>query len=132
MGTVILYFKKRRWVNLNTQQLTSTNMGTYHQWTQHCFGLHRNWIYHLQHHQKGGQIKHTTKDHTVHQNKHQSPQSNIKKPKKAKKKISAESSISDNHNSSDEDNTQETNEVAYMHKIITGKKAPSKKESKKN
>ena len=51
-----------------------------------------------------------------------------KKPKKAKKKSSAEASISDNQNSSDED----TNEIANMHKIITGKKVTSKKESKES
>ena len=55
-----------------------------------------------------------------------------KKHKKTKKKLNAESSISDNHNSSDDDNTQETNEVAYMHKIITGKKTYTKKDFKKN
>ena len=51
-----------------------------------------------------------------------------KKPKKAKKKSSAEASISDNQNSSDED----TNEIANMHKIITGKKVTSKKEPKES
>ena len=55
-----------------------------------------------------------------------------KKHKKTKKKLNAESSISDNHNSSEDENTQETNEVAYMHKIITGKKTSIKKDLKKN
>ena len=55
-----------------------------------------------------------------------------KKHKKAKKKLNAESSISDNHNSSEDENTHETNEVAYMHKIITGKKTYTKKDFKKN
>ena len=64
----------------------------------------------------------------------QTPFTTVKneKPKKSKKKHNAESSISDNHNSSDDENTQETNEVAYMHKIITGKKTYSKKDFKKN
>ena len=55
-----------------------------------------------------------------------------KKHRKTKKKINAESSISDNHNSSDDENTQGTNEVARMHQIITGKKTYTKKDFKKN
>ena len=54
-----------------------------------------------------------------------------KKQKKSQKKLNTESSISDNHNSSDDENTQE-NEVAYMHKIITGKKTYTKKDFRKN
>ena len=54
------------------------------------------------------------------------------KKKKAKKNLRAESSISDQdipNNSSDEENT---NEVARMHKVITGKKTLTKKDFKKN
>ena len=51
-----------------------------------------------------------------------------KKQKKAKKKLNAESSISDHHNSSDDENTSD---LAYMHKIITGKKTFTKKDFKK-
>ena len=54
------------------------------------------------------------------------------KKKKAKKNLNAESSISDQdipNNSSDEENT---NEVARMHKVITGKKTYTKKDLKKN
>ena len=48
-----------------------------------------------------------------------------RKSKKTKKKLSAESSIGDNHNSSDDENISD---LAYMHKIITGKKTLTKKD----
>ena len=54
-----------------------------------------------------------------------------KRHKKSKKKINAESSISDHNNSSDEESSQ-TNEVARMHQIITGKRSYTKKDFKKN
>ena len=53
-----------------------------------------------------------------------------KRHKKSKKKINAESSISDHNNSSDEENSQ-TNEVARMHQIITGKRSYTKKDCSK-
>ena len=42
-----------------------------------------------------------------------------RKQKKTKKKLSAESSISDHHNSSDDENI---NDLAYIHKTIKGKR----------
>ena len=54
-----------------------------------------------------------------------------KRHKKSKKKINAESSISD-HNNSSEDESSQTNEVARMHQIITGKRSYTKKDFKKN
>ena len=48
-----------------------------------------------------------------------------RKNKNTKKKLSAESSIGDNHNSSDDENISD---LAYMHKIITGKKTLTKKD----
>ena len=55
-----------------------------------------------------------------------------KKHKKNKKKVNAESSISDHNNSSDDENSHGTNEVARMHQIITGKRTYTKKDFKKN
>ena len=68
-----------------------------------------------------------------HSSPEQTPVTTVKhkKHKKTKKKLNAESSISDNHNSSDDENTQGTNEVARMHQIITGKKTYTKKDFKK-
>ena len=55
-----------------------------------------------------------------------------KKHKKTKKKVNAESSISDHNNSSDDETSHGTNEVARMHQIITGKRTYTKKDFKKN
>ena len=48
-----------------------------------------------------------------------------RKNKKTKRKLNAESSIGDNHNSSDDENISD---LAYMHKIITSKKTLTKKD----
>merc|ERR1711867_163686 len=64
-----------------------------------------------------------TPTQTQQKRQHSSPENTSftivksKKHRKTKKKINAESSISDNHNSSDDENTQGTNKVARMHQI---------------
>ena len=52
------------------------------------------------------------------------------KKKKANKNLRAESSICDNPNNPTDD--ENTNEVARIHKVITGKKTVTKKDFKKN
>ena len=80
---------------------------------------------------KGRPNTHTQSNTQVTQKRPLSPESSqfttvrSRKHKKTKKKLNAESSISDHHNSSDDENISD---LAYMHKIITGKKTLTKKD----
>ena len=65
------------------------------------------------------------REHWAHLNPHKFTTIKSKRHKKIKKKLNAESSISDHHNSSDDENISD---LAYMHKIITGKKTLTKKD----